>query len=168
MRGIWSTLFAVLTKKNSQDDAPPTFEWPLVSKFSVYHHPVDGWAAVKQGFSWPALVLGIFWALFNRLWSIAFALLGVSIGIQLLELLLLESVGLGGTALLLLAQLGVGVYVGQRGNHWLRARLLSQDYLFERELEAPSQAKAVSMVRADALGAELDTLVRNRVDKVAP
>jgi len=108
------------------------------------------------------MVLGMFWALFKRLWGIAFALLAVSIGTQLVELLLMDGLGLGGMVLVLVVQLGVAIYVGQNGNHWLREQLVGKDYLFEREIEAPSEAQAVSMVRADALGAELDTFIRNR------
>ena len=39
--------------------------------FNVYRHPAEGYEAVKIGFSWPALVLGIIWMLAKKLWTFA-------------------------------------------------------------------------------------------------
>ncbi len=39
--------------------------------FNVYRHPAEGYEAVKTGFSWPALLLGIIWMLAKKLWTFA-------------------------------------------------------------------------------------------------
>jgi len=46
---------------------------------------------VKEGFSWPAFVFGIIWALWNRLWVVAVGLIAVEVGLGFA----LDSVGLG-------------------------------------------------------------------------
>ena len=39
--------------------------------FKVYSHPIQGFKAVKVGFSWPAFFFGDLWMLVKRLWGLA-------------------------------------------------------------------------------------------------
>lgn len=40
----------------------------VMKNFNVYKHPVNGYEAVKVGFSWPALIFGVFWLITKKMW----------------------------------------------------------------------------------------------------
>jgi hypothetical protein len=78
---------------------------------------------VKEGFSWPAFFLGIFWALYHRLWLVAVALLVVCAGLSVaFEELHLDQVGIS------LTFFAISVLVGLFGNDWRRAGLRRRGY----------------------------------------
>lgn len=84
----------------------------------MQHRSTDETVAVATGFSWPACLLGPFWALMRRLWLVALLMLAVD--------LLLTVIGLAGmTADLISLVLSVAfaVYCGVNGNKWHRQAL---------------------------------------------
>src|SRR5262245_8944624 len=53
--------------------------------FKVYKHPAQGFAAVKEGFSWPALCFGPLWLFVKKLWMFAVAWIAVSVFLSVVE-----------------------------------------------------------------------------------
>ena len=78
---------------------------------------------VKEGFSWPAFVFGIAWALYHKLWLVAAALvvIAAALGVALEQLQL----GRAGSALVFFA---LAILTGLLGNDWRRAALRRRGY----------------------------------------
>ena len=86
-------------------------------------HPADDAVFVKDGFSWPAFVLGGFWLVWHRLWI---ALIAYLLVLALLGAVM-AAVGvspLGGY----LVQLLVSLFMGLEGNNLRRWRLERSGY----------------------------------------
>jgi hypothetical protein len=78
---------------------------------------------VKEGFSWPAFVFGVVWALYHRLWIVAALLVALTTGLGVaFEELRLDPVS---ASLIFFA---VAVLVGMFGNDWKRASLRRRGY----------------------------------------
>ncbi len=100
---------------------------------------------LKEGFSWPAGMLGIAWALCHGLWWTALALVVVFSG----GIVLLNQLGAGGEAILLVT-LGIAVIMGYIGNDLRRVAL---------ERDGFKQSEVVT--GADMLGAHRRFFDRN-------
>ena len=115
-----------------------------MKNYNVYKHPAFGIQAVKTGFSWPALCLGIFWMLAKKLWGIAglwsllFLLLNI-IGAYALEInsafpyVVLAG---GNIAFLLLP--------GFKGNEWLAKNLGKRGFVYLGSIQAESPEAAAA------------------------
>ena len=97
-------------------------------RFYTIHAPHRPWAsrdaviaetrAVKDGFSWPAFVFSIVWALWHRLWLVAAAIVIAQVALGFLVGL----VGLG-EAVNFTVSLGLALVVGWLANDLLRGGL---------------------------------------------
>lgn len=94
-----------------------------MKRFDIYVHPTHGLQAVKQGFSWPACFFTFLWAFFNRMWGVAFGILGVFLALTLLEAMFHQAGRAVGSLLIFTGQLAVFVIVGWKGNDWRRRNL---------------------------------------------
>ena len=84
---------------------------------------VQGAEAVKEGFSWPAFVLSIFWAIWHRLWlaALIFFAANTALGIGLA----LTGADALSTAA---ATLGLAALIGWAANDLRRAKLSAQGF----------------------------------------
>ncbi len=111
--------------------------------FSVYHHPVRGYEAVKQGFSWPALFFGLFWMGVKRLWGLAGLWFALLVVLDLIataqpteEVQILTAVG----------YLGWWLIPGCKGNAWRMANLTKRGYELVQVVEAETPDAAIARV----------------------
>ena len=116
--------------------------------FQVFRHPTLGCEAVKRGFSWPAFVLGCFWAFAQRLWGVALAFLGLLMGLATLQGVY-EVEGRHAAAWLMIAlQIGLFVLFGVRGNAWRAASLCRRGYALAGAVEVRTADEAVAKLSA--------------------
>lgn len=120
--------------------------------FFVFSRPGGAVEVVKQGWSWPAFVFNVLWALWHRMWLLAFgAWLGEILAPAFLAAVFdaLSCAGLDVLPLALAAGLafglGVPVAFGAGGNTWRRAHLLLRGYA-ERGIVVASSAAAAEGV----------------------
>ena len=118
-----------------------------MKRFRVYYHPAHGHEAVKQGFSWPALFFGVFWALFKRLWNVAAILFAIQLILHMLDLQVQHSDSLPMALLILVGSLTIWLLPAFKGNHWREKVLLRKGYSLVSELDAPSAREAI--IRCD-------------------
>lgn len=112
-----------------------------MKSYKVYKHPVKGYEAVKQGFSWPGFFLDFFWAFYKRLWLIGTVLLIVAIVSYPYK-----AYPLGLRAVLELFQLGMSLYVGKQGNKWREQSLKDRGFRLQREVIAKTGDAAVGEI----------------------
>lgn len=118
-----------------------------MNSYKVYKHPVNGYEAVKQGFSWPGFFLCFIWAFFKRMWLIGTVLLIVTIVSYPYE-----AYPLGLRVVLELFQIGMGIYIGKHGNQWRAQSLKNRGYRLQREVTAKTDDGAIgAVVETDAL-----------------
>jgi hypothetical protein len=85
--------------------------------------PDSGAVLVREGFSWPAALFGVFWALYHGLWDWALALLAAGLAIGGLAALGgLDEVGQA------VVQLGTMALAGALSNDWRRWALSRRGY----------------------------------------
>ena len=78
---------------------------------------------VKEGFSWPAFMFSILWALWHRLWLAAGVILLASGGLNLLAWAIRPDLATQAAL-----SLGVGVIIGYIGNDLRRSKLTRQGF----------------------------------------
>jgi hypothetical protein len=118
--------------------------------FDVYAHSEFGYQAVKHGFSWPAFLFGVFWALHKRLWWVAglYVLFMLALGAGNTEP---ESGSL--TAFDNLVAIAVSLFVGLSGNGWRRHALEQWGYRHIGGVEARSPEAAIKAIFSPDRGA---------------
>ncbi len=123
--------------------------------YDVYHHPEQGYEAVKRGFSWPAFFFGMFWALAKKLILVS-ALLALAI---LGRRMLINELGLQGALMFyvvetlhILTLVALFLVPGYFGNAWRRWTLSRRGYQYAGRFEAetPDGALAVMARGRDA------------------
>ena len=118
--------------------------------FDVYAHQSLGFQAVKRGFSWPAFIFGMFWALYKRLWLVA----AVYLLISLLFAMNNRETQAGGLATIdNWIGFGISLFVGAAGNGWWRQALLEQGYSHVRAVVAASPKAAIERLYGEQGGA---------------
>lgn len=99
--------------------------------FTVYKHPVNGYEAVKQGFSWPALLLGWIWMLVCKLWLLASIWISIAIAISSIEFVADRSDNDNALILyasIILVQIILCLIAGFSGNEWRATNLVKRGY----------------------------------------
>ncbi len=119
--------------------------------FDVYKHPVLGYRAVKQGFSWPALFFSVLWAFVKGIWGLGLVIFGVLLLLHLFRWALIGEVGDEGAALVYVLIAGVIIYVGFKANDWWRRDLENRGFKQVASLSAMTPSAAI------AEAAELET-----------
>lgn len=97
-------------------------------EYDVLRHPIDGYQAVKRGFSWPACFFTVFWALFKWMWSLAFILAWVWLLLRLFQLMLFLEGFVAGVWLMNVALVAFCAVVGFKANEWWRNDLVRRGF----------------------------------------
>jgi hypothetical protein len=117
-------------------------------RYGIYRHAGRPDEAVKIGFSWPALCLGVLWMFAKRLPGYALAWTGCIVVLAALLVVTSQMPPDGLTVALycVLAALAVGIFVvpALRGNTWQESRLLRRGYVFVGEVSAPTAKVALA------------------------
>ncbi len=134
-------------------EAPPLPQGrrTLVRRYQVYEHPTLGCAAVKQGFSWPALFANIGWMLFKGLYAHAARWLAAYL--LLVALLVTGAAGSDELAALLGLLLLAGWLVlwlapAFKGNQWRAGELARRGYRLKDTVAAATAAAAMALARS--------------------
>ncbi|MEX2499543.1 MAG: DUF2628 domain-containing protein [Wenzhouxiangellaceae bacterium] len=114
--------------------------------FDVYKHPVLGYEAVKQGFSWPAFFFTAIWAFFKRMWGNGGVLLGVLFLLNLGAAAFWAEGSKSGAVLMDLLMVALCVFVGFKGNDWRRNDLSRRGFDRLQSVQAESPDAAVGEV----------------------
>jgi len=114
--------------------------------FDVYKHPVQGYQAVKVGFSWPAFFFTWIWAFIKKLWGYGLAFIGVIFIFLVVETAFTQGGNFGGTLIMLLLQFGLFVLFGVKGNDWRNKDLKKRGYEHVQTLRAETPDAAVASV----------------------
>jgi hypothetical protein len=88
-------------------------------------HPMENMILIKEGFSWRAAILHLFWAFYNKMWAIGGILLAVNLLFSVLE-----KQGYIPSGVVQSMQVGVMLFVGCNFNDWYRQYLEKQGYSF--------------------------------------
>jgi hypothetical protein len=87
-------------------------------------HAVEKPILVSDGFSWKALVFGVLWTLYHRLWTVSIVLAAVAV----LFILASEHKWLDATSLFIL-QAAFNFYIGFSASDWYRDSLAARGYI---------------------------------------
>lgn len=116
--------------------------------FNVYKHPTEGFEAVKIGFSWPALIFGVFWMLVSSLWLFAALWFVMLISLRVIEEVLFRQEPSLPQILFLLVTIVVSLILwlvpAFKGNGWRDAKLTKQGYKCVATIQARSSAAATA------------------------
>lgn len=133
-----------------------------MKQFVIFEHPVQGRVAVKTGFSWPALLLGVIlsslgcmiWFVVNRLWRLAalwfiflvlFMLLDNAIRTSIQDPSLQFAMLAGLFAVFFLASIAPAF----KGNAWRSARLKDLGYAPVATVHASSASAALKIAESE-------------------
>jgi hypothetical protein len=94
-------------------------------QYSVYRHPNGQMEAVKQGWSWPACLFMVLWALSKKLWLVALIWCVILFGASILLSVTLGEEGAEFSNVLSLAACGI---FGVNGNAWRENNLRSRGF----------------------------------------
>ncbi|MEK6347285.1 MAG: DUF2628 domain-containing protein [Burkholderia sp.] len=109
-----------------------------MSKRIEFKHPARAdWVSVPTGFSWPALLLGGFWALAKKLWLVALTMLVVEFALGFIGEVP-GAIGWIATGLSIV----FSIYCGWRANAW-HCRTLERRGWVRQEPAAPSPASSI-------------------------
>jgi len=108
-------------------------------QYDVYKHPVIGYKAVKQGFSWPAFFFTWIWAFSKKMWIEGLLMLCVGVFI------IAVSSG-GGPFIMFVVDLCICIYIGKKGNEWRRDSLKKRGFEHLKTLVAESPDAAIAIV----------------------
>jgi len=87
-------------------------------RFAVYSHPVLGYEAIKNGFSWPAFFFTWIWAFIKKLWGHGVVFIVVLFVLLIIESAFQQAGSSGGVLIMLILQLGLFLLFGINGNKW--------------------------------------------------
>ena len=117
-----------------------------MKQYRVFTHPSGAGEAIKEGWSWPACLFGLIWALFSGLWLTAF---GTFIGLFAVAVLLGLAFGTStASGIVNIAGLFLMAIFGQYGNDWLVKKLLGEGYEFSGSTVAPDASTAIAELSA--------------------
>ena len=123
-----------------------------VKTFRVYHHPTLGYEAVKVGFSWPALVLGLIWMAAKGLWGLAVLWLLSYVALAIIEVTTYDLSSHSAQVILSLTLVGVYLMLslvpGIKGNAWHATNLTRRGYQMVKEVQADTPEDALRMTQS--------------------
>lgn len=121
-----------------------------MKRYNVYSHPTEGFAAVKIGFSWPALFFGFFWMLLKRMWGLAGIWFLLYLGLFFFDKVTMEmSQNEVPAAVYLILSLGyfaLWLIPAFKGNEWRENNLAKKGYDRLSSVEAATPEAAVAQV----------------------
>ena len=113
--------------------------------FHVYHHPIQGYEAVKRGFCWPAFFLTWIWAFAKKMWLVGCMIIVVPIAILIVLVRAIGPFGMG-ISELLTGLLLISVFVGMFGNAWRRSHLAKKGFDRMATVPANTSASAIASI----------------------
>jgi hypothetical protein len=128
-----------------------------MKSYDVYHHPTQGYQAVKQGFCWPAFFFTVIWAFVKKMWGIGIAVGGVLLLLSIIEAAFEEGGSGGGALVMLLIQLALYIFIGLNANDWRRDNLQKRGYekLCTMQANTPDAAIGAAAKPSDQPAADL-------------
>lgn len=116
--------------------------------FNIYTHPIQGFKAVKVGFSWPAFFFGNLWLLVKGLWGLAALWFCAYFVLSLIETTADASRDTSARAVvyLLLAAgyFGLWLMPGFKGNQWRERNLARRGYELSMIVQADTPDAAIA------------------------
>jgi hypothetical protein len=114
--------------------------------YDVYKHPVVGYEAVKQGFSWPAFFFNWIWAFVKKMWVPGLLIIGINVCFSIIGSALTLEDSTGAMLILLAAQLGFFIFLGKKGNEWRRDSLKKREFEHLKTVLAESPDGAIAII----------------------
>jgi hypothetical protein len=116
--------------------------------FNVYRHPVQGFEAVKVGFSWPAASAGPIWMLVKQLWGLSALWIALYVSLSLVDPGT-DGFESGGVQTLVYLHLVAGYFAlglipGLKGNKWREKNLVRRGFEMLGTVQAESPEAAIS------------------------
>jgi hypothetical protein len=118
--------------------------------YDVYKHPVVGYEAVKQGFSWPAFFFNWIWAFVKKMWVFGLLIIGISVCSSIIQSALTLEDSAGAMLILLAAQIGFLIFIGKKGNEWRRYSLKKRGFEHLKTVLAESPDGAIAIISRPA------------------
>ena len=145
--------------------APNTIERrKKIKRFEVYSHPMFGWTAVKNGFTWPGFFFTGLWMFLCRMWIGGSVVCVLAIASPFIAGALAEALFADEEAALMmtgLIYLGivfvVCVSIGWKGNAWRRGTLANRGFTHVKSMQAQSADAAVAQTSTEQKTAEAET-----------
>jgi hypothetical protein len=115
-----------------------------MKNFNLYNHSSLGFKAIKVGFCWPALALGVLWMLAKKMWIESGIFIGVyltSIIFSFLSIVTAESI------LLIFVPIIINLLLlfapAVKGNSWQEKYLLKNEYQLVSAVRAKNEKDAI-------------------------
>jgi len=125
----------------------------IMNEYNVYKHPVQGYEAIKVGFSWPALLFSWIWAFFKKLWIHGAVLIVATIvGSSLASATNEASRGASSGIMIILGLIGIACFLapsivaGIYGNKWRETSMAARGYKLLQTVEAGAPDGAIAIV----------------------
>ena len=112
--------------------------------FNVYRHPIQGFKAVKVGFSWPAFFFDIFWMLVCKLWGLAALWFAINVGMAMIEKVTDAKAQPLIYLLFTPGYLLLWLIPGFKGNDWCEANLRKRGFECISIVEAETKDAAIA------------------------
>ncbi len=122
--------------------------------FHVFKHPVEGFQAVKEGFSWPAFWFTGIWAFVKEMWGLCLIIIGIIFIMIFLKEVFSQVGSEDGALLMNLSILGFSVFIGVKGNEWRRNNLRKRGFEQKEIVLAETSDAAIASVAKEAEGKE--------------
>ncbi len=136
--------------------------------WSVYHHTIKGYEAVKDGFSWPGFFFTWIWAFVKGMVGMGFLLLGAVVVINVLNVMGQEERSPGLSLLSVLVGLATILVTGFMGNKWREKALTRKGYQLLEKVQASSPEAATSKyIGAGDIQARIDAAVKSALEQKA-
>ena len=116
--------------------------------FTIFRDDSEATFVVKNGFSWPAFLFNLYWAISKRLWFLAFVILVLVFGGLLgFRALVQVAPAVAGVIALALELAGLS-FLGLRANRWWSASLERKGFRPVETVTASSHAAATEVASA--------------------
>jgi Protein of unknown function (DUF2628) len=136
--------------------------------WSVYRHPIKGYEAVKDGFSWPGFFFTWIWAFVKGLVGMGFLLLGAVVVMNILSAAGEETRNPGLSVLSVVLGLAAVLVTGFNGNKWREKALARKGYEFLEKVQADSPEAATSKYSGPGeIQAKVDAAVKAALERKA-
>ncbi|MCP4133723.1 MAG: DUF2628 domain-containing protein [bacterium] len=116
-----------------------------MKQFKIYANPRGTHEAVKQGWSWPAFLFGVIWALVKQMWVLGFGLPGFFFVLGFIAAVAGGDFERGLDGLTSIGGLVVAIVFGINGNTWREANLTSRGFEFKETVSAANDDAAIAV-----------------------
>lgn len=119
-----------------------------MKNYNVYHHvKLNKYEVVKNGYNFPAFFFGLLWMLYSRLWMYSALFILLILLTSFIEEATYYMYYMDITLLTSLLFVGIGVWIGFKGNEWKRDRLVKHGYdLVGENINAHNTDDAISKI----------------------